>query len=1061
MSLLSAIHSIASWRCTLGAEAGLAPNDTRVGSGRDGSSGGTLSTANGNKTASLSKLGATFAPIAIYLSLCLLSFILLRPRCKRVYAPKTIPSLRYPEKPTPELPSGLFNWIKPFYQIPDTYLLNYGSLDAYFFLRYLKVLRNVSLVGCCIVWPILFPIHGTGGNDLTQLELLTIGNVITGSAKLWAHAIVAWLFFGFTLFTIVRECIYFVSLRQAYLSSPYYADRLSSKTMLLLCVPKPYRDEARLRKLYGDSAKRIFIPRTTKELANLVKEREETALRLEKAEIALIKKANAARNKFYRKNPQSAGVRRWFTTGRAIQTLNDQNTENAKDMSSHNEMTTIDSGETVRQSNEPREAVLPDIQFLPDIELQDNVNDAEGGKNVPTQEEEEIKAEDLDYVHPYGLRPDLADVRGSVAAQWIPAEDRPHHRPIGNFGRRVDTIRWTRNRLKELNKEIFQLRRRIRRGEADPLPAAFIEFDTQEAAHAAQQVVVHHLPLQMAPGLLGIRPEEVIWESLRMRWWERIIRRLLILCGITAAIVFWSIPAAFVGLVSNIDYLTKEVPFLHWVNDLPSFVKGVIGGFLPPFALSVLMALVPILLRICAAQAGIPSLVIGELFTQNAYFAFQVVQVFLVTTITSAASGALQSIIENPLGIQSLLAQNLPKASNFYLSYILIQCLATGGTGILQAFSLIRHQIVAKTTDVPRTRFKTWHKLRPARWGGIFPVFTNMGVIALSYACIAPLILVFCAGGMAFMGLVWKYNLIYVFDTSTDSKGLFYPRALQQLIIGLYLAQICLIGLLILNKAYGPMGLVIALLLFTGLIHFLLRDAISRLMWNLPQTLALEEQIQEEEKMKLAANIDSGEANGNDAAGAAASYFDVEQAFGDEEEEAELEDTDEDDHHVVSNRGLEGAGNIRMAVTAWVKSAAIEKFKTEADKSGINEYLRRAFAFLRNGDGEEPPGFLIRWLHPEEHEDFVALRKLLPQEERPPVAYKEGDKRATYEPPELWLPKPTLWIPRDEARVSRQEVAHTRLSTPISDLGAELSKSGRIVIDDIDAAPFEEHRLLL
>lgn len=404
---------------------------------------------------------------------------------------------------------------------------------------------------------------------------------------------------GFTLFTIVRECIYFVSLRQAYLSSPYYADRLSSKTMLLLCVPKPYRDEARLRKLYGDSAKRIFIPRTTKELANLVKEREETAMRLEKAEITLIKKANAARNKFYRKNPQSAGVRRWFTTGREIQALNGQNAGNGKDMSSHNEMSTVDSGETVRQSDEPREAVLSDIQFVADVELQqENANNAERGKNTTTHEEEgEIKAEDLDYVHPYGLRPNLPDVRGSVAAQWLPVEDRPYHRPIGNFGRRVDTIRWTRNRLKQLNKDIFQIRRRIRRGEADPLPAAFIEFDTQEAAHAAQQVVVHHLPLQMAPGLLGIRPEEVIWESLRMRWWERIIRRLLILCGITAAIIFWSIPSAFVGIVANIDFLTKEVPFLHWVNNLPSFVKGVIGGFLPPFALSVLMALVPILLR--------------------------------------------------------------------------------------------------------------------------------------------------------------------------------------------------------------------------------------------------------------------------------------------------------------------------------------------------------------------------------------------------------------------------------------------------------------------------------
>ncbi|KAL7792150.1 hypothetical protein V8C37DRAFT_410116 [Trichoderma ceciliae] len=1021
------------------------PDDPRVGSGRDGSNGGTLSTTNANKTASLSKLGATFAPVAIYLSVCLVCFILSRPRCKRVYAPKTIPSLRYPEQPTPELPSGLFNWIKPFLNIPDTYVLNYGSLDAYFFLRYLKVLRNISLVGCCIVWPILFPIHGTGGNNLTQLELLTIGNVTAGSSKLWAHAIVAWLFFGFVLFTVVRECIYFVNLRQAYLSSPYYADRLSSKTMLLLCVPKPYRDEARLRKLYGDSAKRIFIPRTSKDLANLVKEREQTAMRLEKAEITLIKKANAARNKYHRKNSQSAGVL-------------GQSARQGTEVSSHNDISTLDSGETAQQSNGPLEISLPGPHLGADIENQEDAGNVGGEKVVNHEEEEEIKSEDLDYLHPYGLRPNLPDVRGSVAAQWIPAEARPHHRPIGNFGRRVDTIRWTRNRLKELNLQIYKLRRQIRRGDADSLPAAFIEFDSQEAAHAAQQVVVHHLPLQMSPGLLGIRPEEVIWESLRMKWWERIIRRLLILCGITAAIIFWSIPSAFIGIVSNIDFLTKEVPFLHWVDKLPSFVKGVLGGFLPPFALSVLMALVPILLRICAAQAGIPSLVIGELFTQNAYFAFQVVQVFLVTTITSAASGALQSIIQDPLSIQSLLAQNLPKASNFYLSYILIQCLATGGTALLQVFSLIRHHIVVKTSDIPRTRFTAWRKLRPARWGGIFPVFTNMGVIALSYACIAPLILAFSAGGMAFMGLVWKYNLIYVLDTTTDSKGLFYPRALQQLIIGLYLAEICLIGLLILNQAFGPMGLVLALLIFTSLIHFLLRDAISRLMWSLPQTLTLEEQIQEEEKAKLAVSEDDGEINGNDAGGAAASYFDVEQAFGDEE--AEIEEIDEEDHHVVSNRALEGASSIRMALTAWMKSAATEKVKTEVEKSGLGEILKKVFAFAKKGDGGEPPGFLVRWLHPEEHEDFVALRKLLPQEERPPIVYTDGDKYATYQPPELWTPKPTLWIPRDEARVSRQEVAHTRLSTPISDLGATLSKSGRITVD-VDAAPFEEHRLLL
>ena len=114
---------------------------------------------------------------------------------------------------------------------------------------------------------------------------------------------------------------------------------------------------------------------------------------------------------------------------------------------------------------------------------------------------------DSDYTHPYGLDPKLPDLRGSVAAQWLPAEKRPYHRPIGNFGRRVDTIRWTRQRLQSLNQQIFKLRKRVHRGdEGASLPAAFIEFDTQEAAQAAHQVVAHHRPMQMSPRLLGIRP---------------------------------------------------------------------------------------------------------------------------------------------------------------------------------------------------------------------------------------------------------------------------------------------------------------------------------------------------------------------------------------------------------------------------------------------------------------------------------------------------------------------------------------------------------------------------
>lgn len=97
--------------------------------------------------------------------------------------------------PSPALPDGWFNWIIPFFKIPDTVVLNHGSLDGFFFLRFLKVLRNICFVGCCIAWPILFPINATGGGGQKELSQLTIGNV-TNPTKLYAHATVAWLLFG-------------------------------------------------------------------------------------------------------------------------------------------------------------------------------------------------------------------------------------------------------------------------------------------------------------------------------------------------------------------------------------------------------------------------------------------------------------------------------------------------------------------------------------------------------------------------------------------------------------------------------------------------------------------------------------------------------------------------------------------------------------------------------------------------------------------------------------------------------------------------------------------------
>jgi hypothetical protein len=175
-------------------------DDGRIGSGRnDSGGGGTLVNFNpaddGKKSESLASLGSTFIPVVVYSAICLLIFFVFRRKCRRVYAARTLPSLRSPESPSPELPDGWFNWIKPFFAIKDDYILNNCSLDGFFFLRFLRMLSIICLAGVVVVWPVLLPINATGASGLLELDSLTIGNVKLPD-KYYAHVLVAWCFFG-------------------------------------------------------------------------------------------------------------------------------------------------------------------------------------------------------------------------------------------------------------------------------------------------------------------------------------------------------------------------------------------------------------------------------------------------------------------------------------------------------------------------------------------------------------------------------------------------------------------------------------------------------------------------------------------------------------------------------------------------------------------------------------------------------------------------------------------------------------------------------------------------
>lgn len=112
---------------------------------------------------------------------------------------------------------------------------------------------------------------------------------------------------------------------------------------------------------------------------------------------------------------------------------------------------------------------------------------------------------------------------------------------------------------------------------------------------------------------------------------------------------------------------------------------------------------------------------------------------------------------------------------------------------------------------------------------------------AITYSIIAPLVLGFAAIGLYLIYLAYRYNLLFVFNAKIDTRGLVYPRALQQTTTGAYLGILCLIGLFAISTAIGPLILMIAYLIFIALFHISMNSAIEPLLTSLPKSLQVEE----------------------------------------------------------------------------------------------------------------------------------------------------------------------------------------------------------------------------
>ncbi|KAL2872564.1 putative DUF221 domain protein [Aspergillus lucknowensis] len=682
----------------------------------------------------------------------------------------------------------------------------------------------------------------------------------------------------------------------------------------------------------------------------------------------------------------------------------------------------------------------------------------EGDSPVRARAENDIRiarndgAEDKDDTYPvaYNENFNKSDIGQPLWQKYIRPRDRETMRlPIFGIswmpslwlvGKKVDTIDYCRKEVARLNLEI-----EVDQQHPERFPlmnSAFIQFNHQVAAHMACQAVSHHVPKQMAPRTVEISPDDVIWDNMSIKWWERYLRTFGILAIVIGMVIGWAFPVAFTGLLSQLSYLEDAFTWLSWISDMPEWFISAVQGILPPLFLAILMAILPLLLRFLCRAQGLHTGMGIELTVQNYYFAFLFVQLFLVVAISSSFS----TIINNITDVTSwpeLLAQNIPLSSNYFFSYMILQALSVSAGALVQIFSLVSWFILAPLLDTTaRRKWARTTNLNQMQWGTFFPVYTTLASIGLIYSVIAPLILVFNIITFGLFWFVYRYNTLYVTKFRFDTGGLLFPKAINQLFTGIYVMELSLIGLFFLVRddkgtvaCEGQAIIMIVVMVLTAGFQFLLNEAFGPLIRYLPITLE-EEAVRRDEEFARAQRARLG--------------------LNDEEEEEEQERRDtierqlkdheraefEADHEArdIELKKFEGGGVGRRPSGLRRKGQSLDPHTATHANSPRRSWAtqspnRRSKYFGTNSEQAVPT---IQRMREKLQQDAEAqaparnhngsalfagihdeLEDLTPDE-------RDHLVQRAFQHDALRAKRPVIWIPRDDLGVSDDEVYHTQ-----------------------------------
>ncbi|KAI4312993.1 hypothetical protein MLD38_037775 [Melastoma candidum] len=403
-------------------------------------------------------------------------------------------------------------------------------------------------------------------------------------------------------------------------------------------------------------------------------------------------------------------------------------------------------------------------------------------------------------------------------------ERHPDKRPTtkrglcGLWGDHIDAIEYYQAQIKYLDKRMAVERENVIKDSRSILPVAFVSFNSRWGAAVCAQTQQSKNPTlwltDWAP-----EPRDVYWSNLAIPFFSLTVRKLVISLSVFALVFFYMIPIAFVQSLANLEGLERVAPFLRPVIEM-SFIKSFLQGFLPGLALKIFLYILPAVLMVMSKIEGYIALSMLERRTASKYYYFMLVNVFLGSIITGTAFQQLHSFLhQSATQIPKTIGVSIPTKATFFITYIMVDGWAGIAAEILRLKALVIYHL--KNMFLVKTERDREKAMDPGSvdFPETLPTLQLYFLLGIVYAVVTPILLPFILVFFAFAFLVYRHQIINVYNQQYESVGAFWPHVHSRIIASMLISQLLLLGLLSTKEAANSTPLLVVLPVLTLAFH--------------------------------------------------------------------------------------------------------------------------------------------------------------------------------------------------------------------------------------------------